>query len=330
MKKNVVSTAAVLSLVALATCPLSAFSLSFDQMLRDYLGKGLSNAAAPSQDLVKTNINTRQAQLEQEVEAGVRAGQVTPQEETDLRNQLNYIASLEGDYLADGTLSNFETQNLIDEMSNFGQRLNIYLTNANTTGGTGYNSTNWFHRYVRGGAPDAIPTNQSLITGRIDSKQAEIDTNIEGGITSRRLNWTDAQNLRQELNRIASLETQFLADGKITYGEEQQLVRDLNSLSNKVAQKTSGYGHRGGSRRGGVNYQQSLLRQRINQGLSSGRITRSEANKLFRDEARITQIENDLRASGGRLNYAEQRRLLNELDKLSRQVNKELWDRQVQ
>src|SRR5689334_4403000 len=58
-----------------------------------------------------TSIDARQAQLDQQIDAGIRMGGLTREEAMRLRGEFREIAQLESRYRADG-LSNWERQDL--------------------------------------------------------------------------------------------------------------------------------------------------------------------------------------------------------------------------
>lgn len=322
-KKVVLISLASISLIG---APLSASALDFESLLRSYLGTG--GTGNLNQNLVKTNINTREAQIESEISAGVTAGQLNMQEENDLRAELNRIETLEGQYLSDGNLTNVETQQLVDELTNLTTRMQTYLTNSATTGTGTANYRDWFRRY--GGPTASGSKNQAERQAHLDTRQAELNARIEQGVTSGRLNANESSRLRAELNKIANDETAALADGRLSYNEQQQLLASLDTLNNKITQEMSDQNWRRRNRHGGgINQQQSLLRQRINAGIRSGKLTRSEANSLLFKEQQIADLEARLRGSGGGLSFQESRRLNQELAQLSRDVSRQLADKDV-
>lgn len=343
-----------IALVSILTFSQSALAIDFQDLLRGYLGvqSGTNTANAPAapalqQPAIKENINIRQAQLESELQAGVTSGQITAEEEAELRAELNKVADLEGQYLSDGVLNHLEVTALLNNLTAFSTKLQTYMTNASTRGvAGGLYGDSWFRKYVGRNNSDQNASNQTLLKANIDTMQSTISGRIEEGITSGRLDWSQAREFRNELNRIASDETRFLANGFLSYRESRALIDDLNALDARVNTSLTasrGYRgrhrgwdrhHRGWDNRYGTNVsvdsRQSLLRQRIDRGVSSGRLTRREADRLYADEQRIVDLEAQLRASGNRLTFSENRRLLTQLDDFSRKINQELNDKQVQ
>lgn len=325
--------ALALSVGLLIASPLTASAADFESLLRNYLGSGGNNNVAANQNLIKSNISTRQAQLESQISSGVIAGQLTPAEERDLRAELNRIEGLEGSYLVDGNLTNIEVQHLVDELTNLTTRLQTYLTNTTTVQVGSNRHGDWFRR---NGGPNAGPGNQAQRQAHLDTQQAQIDARIEQGVTSGRLSNRESSSLRAALNQIAADEQAALADGRLSYDEQQRLLASLNTLDTRVTtelrdaeRRGRNRGPRGGRAGGGINAQQSLLRQRIQGGIRSGKLTRSEADQLMAKERRIADLEVRLRTTGGGLSFEESRRLNMELSQLSRDVSKQLADRDV-
>lgn len=336
-----------IALVSVLTFSQAALAVDFQDLLRGYLGvQGGANANVPAapafqQPAIKENINIRQAQLESELQAGVTSGQITAEEEAELRAELNNIANVEGQNLSDGVLNHLEVTSILNQLTAFSTKLQSYMTNASTRVAGQLYGDSWFHKYLGRNNSDQNATNQTVLKANIDTLQATIDARIEEGLTSGRLDWSDARTYRTELNRIANNESRFLSNGFLSYRESQELVRDLDSLQARVnTSLTASAGYRGRHRgwdnnnrrryNASVDTRQSLLRQRIARGVTAGKLTQREADRLYRDEQRIADLEAQLRVSGNRLSYSENRRLLSELDDFSRRVNRELNDRQVQ
>lgn len=322
-------TAGSIALISIFTLMPHAQAQDFLNLLQSYLGSGSSSITDQSQALTKTNINTRQAQLESEIAAGAASGQLTPQEDSELRTELNRIANLEGQFLTDGNYSGPEVQTMLTELSNFSVKLNAYLTNTTTTANSTFNQ-GWFRRYGHGRFTGS-PSNQTQFQANIDTKQAQLDSAIENGTTSGRVSWNEARNLRVQLNRVANDESTFLADGKLSYSETQQLINALEKIeSNLNVALASAPRHSARHHGRSINNQQSLLQARIDRGLASGKLTHKEATNLLRDERRLNNLETQLRQSGNHLSYYESRLLLSQVNQLSRKIDRELKDRQVQ
>lgn len=334
-KRNM-ALSAVLGLSMLAFGSPS-YAFDFESLLRNYLGGTLGTVTSDQANL-KTSINTRQAQLEADIQAGAKSGQLTPQEETDLLHQLNHVALLEGTALADGNLSIAETNNIVDELTNVSGRLHTYLTNSSVTGYAATSVslpastrwTQWSRRYTGTGSGDTAISNQLAVQAIIDTHQAQLDASIEQGLVNGTLTWQDSHALRTEVSKVNADETTFLADGKLSFTEQQQLTDQLASIDALLKARTTlpvaysrpgnGHGHAYGRRRGGNRYGSPLLR-RIEAGVTSGRLTRKEADRLVRLESQALDIDRQLRSTGARISYQEESRLLGMRDRLTARIN---------
>lgn len=81
-----------------------------------------------------------------------------------------------------------------------------------------------------------------------------------------------------------------------------------------------------GSRYDNIDRRQYNQQQRIQDGIRSGRLTPREARDLERREAALRYQENMMRRNG--LNPMERARLQREQDQLSRDISRQLNDRQ--
>ncbi len=327
-------------IVIAMTTPSPAFAIDFDSLVRAFTGSNTGATSSYSQNFIRTNLNAKRTQLETDITSGIASGQLTSDEASDLRNDLNKISMDDSSFSSDANLTKFETQNLIDQYEGVSRKLNAYLTNTATNtsviGGSTADTGQWFRRYGHG----KNSANQAERRARIDTLQAEVGSLISSGVYSGKLNQVESTNFRNELNSVNAQETTALRDNRLNSEETDQLANRLVSLKTAVtdaSNRPSWGGNWGGRRgRGGrgnthaqINTQQTLLAQRINAGISSGQLTRAEADRLLADEAKINSLNAQMTSSGGRLTWEEQKRILNELDQLSRRINKELYDRQV-
>lgn len=313
-----------------------AMALDFEDVLRTVLNTVSTGTLPYSSSSVKTSIDDRQLRLREQINAGVATGQLTTDEAADLRNQLLNVSSRESTYLSDNVLSFDETRSLLDDLTDLSRRLDAYMTNASTTGGIAANDhALWFQRFAARPLADGTLPNATLRKAHIDAQQAEVGARIEQGVLDGRLSWDEAARLRKELTDNESDEARYLADGRLSYDEESNLRRDLLALDQKTTRdlndRSRGYrsDRRRYHKRSSVNGRQTVLRNRIDSGLSSGRLTTQEAANLYKKEEQIRDMESRLRTSGNGLNWREEKNLLNRLDNLSRQISRELYDRQV-
>jgi hypothetical protein len=86
------------------------------------------------------------------------------------------------------------------------------------------------------------------------------------------------------------------------------------------------YDH-GDDRLTNINEREARIRDRINRGINDGRITRREANQLYRQLADVEAKERAFRADG-RIGGRESRELMDDLDRLAENVRHQLRDEQ--
>ncbi|HEY8461084.1 MAG TPA: hypothetical protein VIM99_11925 [Blastocatellia bacterium] len=78
----------------------------------------------------------------------------------------------------------------------------------------------------------------------------------------------------------------------------------------------------------GINERQRNQRERIRQGVRSGELTRVEAARLRRQQARIGLMEARARRSGGEFTLRERARIQRQLNRSSRAIYRQKHDRQ--
>lgn len=75
-----------------------------------------------------------------------------------------------------------------------------------------------------------------------------------------------------------------------------------------------------------INVTQAQLQQRVNRGITSGRISQREATKLQEKLSRFATAEARMRTSGGRLTARERTRLNSQLAILNAEITRDLND----
>lgn len=323
MKKSL---PAILCLASTLLIAPASTAFDFGDMLKNYFGTAMPDKPAADQELIRSNLDTRRAQLSRQIAAGVTSGQLTPPEEGELRADLDRITSLQTSLMSDGVLSNTEVQSLLNELTNFSAKLNSYLSNTDTRSNSTYKNDDYYRDYFRTGNRQDFQRRSSDIRANIDSRQAQIDSAIMSGISSGRLSWNDAQNFRGELKRIESV--QQSSGGRLRYDQAQQLMSDLDSLNTRVTSAVGGPAvstnyDQGRQRRG------SYLRRRIERARASGRLTGPDLDRLWGIEQQVSDLENQFQTTGLTLPLDEQRRLRRQIDGLQRDASQTLDDHQA-
>lgn len=168
----------------------------------------------------------------------------------------------------------------------------------------------------------------------INQRQANLDARIDAGVRSGDLTRREATELRGAFNDVARLEARYRVDG-LSAWEREDLDRRFDALSNRIRydrhdeQSRNDRDDRWGDWRnadGGwmnINQRQARLDRRIDQGVRSGKITRSEAYRLRSEFQAIIRLENRYRANG--LSAWERSDLDRRFDTLAARIR---WERQ--
>ncbi|MDZ4837961.1 MAG: hypothetical protein SGJ27_29605 [Candidatus Melainabacteria bacterium] len=82
----------------------------------------------------------------------------------------------------------------------------------------------------------------------------------------------------------------------------------------------------GGNAGANINATQANLRARIDAGIASRRLSRSEARNLKNKLSQLSRMEADMRMSGRRLTIRERNDLNNRLSRLNRDITRQLND----
>lgn len=281
------------------------------------------------QATIITNLNTRQAQLESQIQAGATSGQLSAQEETELKADLNRIAGMQGQYLATGKLSGTAVESLLSEYNNITIKLQTYLSNQTVATGSTYNDA-WFNKHGQGNQT-GIPADQTRFQANVDTKQAVIDSSINQAVMAGTLNVTEATSFRNRLNAVADTECKLLADGSMSYSDGRTLISSLTELETQVNTAIKAGQARAQSNTGkqDADAGQSFVIHRIYRGIASGRLTEQEASNLMREAHKIEDLEIKLNQSKG-MTLPEQRALIGQINQLNNKITKDLDTKQVQ
>ena len=150
---------------------------------------------------------------------------------------------------------------------------------------------------------------------------------IEQGVRSGQLNHREEARLNHEQRQIRQEAREYRGDGVMTKAERTDLRHDQNRASRHIyAEKHDGQsGAPGAVRDPGVNARQADQRERIQQGVRSGELTRGEARQLGAEQRNIRQEERQYK-SDGVLTKAERKDLHQDLSAASKDIYSEKHD----
>lgn len=195
---------------------------------------------------------------------------------------------------------------------------------------------NFFRDYL-GIAPNVYTPNahEQMTMQALVNQRNSIETRIAAALAAGQISVAQAADLRAQLANNANLQTQYSADGRLTFPEAQTLVVALNTLDNSLATATTvavnpGYGYTppsGFYRTDRLDRLQARLANRLERARVSGRLTASEYTSLKAEFDRIAQREAQMRSSRGFLSRAEHDRLMARLNRLESNVSVQVADR---
>jgi hypothetical protein len=164
---------------------------------------------------------------------------------------------------------------------------------------------------------------QGAHTPAIDRAQQDIGARIQQGLRSGMISPSEAQDLFRRQRDIQIRESRIKSDGVATPRERQMLRQDLDDLNAEVERKIahSRGDAQGADRTPGIDDSQAEIRDRIEQGVRSGRISRFEARRLEERERNIARNEARFKADGV-VTQQERRQLRSDLASLRQDVER--------
>jgi len=185
---------------------------------------------------------------------------------------------------------------------------------------------------------------QSVIITNMNTRQAQLDSQIQSGVASGQLSAQEEAELKGDLNRIANVQGQYLASGKLSDYAVEDLLNQYNNVTMKlqtylsngsVAANSSynsgwfnkyGRGNMEGNPgdqtrfRANIDTKQALIDANINQAVMDGTLTWTEARNFRNQLNAIANTENRMLADGT-LSYRDLRSIISSLRNLETQVN---------
>ena len=165
-------------------------------------------------------------------------------------------------------------------------------------------------------------------TPGIDNAQQAVSERIRQGLQSGRITPSEARLLYRRDSDIQNREAAYKSDGRVTPQERQQLRNDMAQLSAEVERAINNNSTvavaRPGDRLGAIDSQEFNIRQRIDEGVRTHRLSLQEAGRLQAREQAIERQEAAYR-SDGVVTQQERRNLRAQLtalrDEVERMIN---------
>jgi hypothetical protein len=161
----------------------------------------------------------------------------------------------------------------------------------------------------------------------IDQRQDSLERRIDRGVRDGSLTRREAALLRDEFRDLERLEARYRrTDGRFTAWERADLDRRFDALSARIRYERHDAQNRGRGAWQSINQRQANLDARIDRGVRTGALTRSEAYRLRAEFRDIAQLESYYRRTGAGLSLAERRELDRRFDALSARIRIEVAD----
>jgi hypothetical protein len=244
-------------------------------------------------------IDRAQQEIGARIEQGLASGRISPSEAQALHRREREIQYRENRSKADQYASPEERQQLRQDLEALRGEVERLIA-----------------------APRAIPQ-QSDNTPGIDRSQQEISVRIQDGLASGHITPSEAQTLHRREREIEARENRYKADRNASPEERQQLRQDLAALRAEVERIIANPRAipQQSNNTPGIDERESTIADRIEDGVSSDRITEREARRLHRREREIARHEARFKADGI-VTIRERRQLRNELAALRDDVER--------
>jgi hypothetical protein len=171
----------------------------------------------------------------------------------------------------------------------------------------------------------------------VNQRQENQRDRVRQGIKSGQLTKEEAKELATNQKELRQEEKEYKSDGTLTKEERVDLHQDLNSTSKDIYQEKHDAETQPGvtpAEPGSpkvwdpkVNQLQSNQKDRIQQGVQSGELTKKETYTLAQKEAHLAKLERQLKEDG-KLTKEERARLQKRLDWISADIYKQKHDDQ--
>ncbi len=173
----------------------------------------------------------------------------------------------------------------------------------------------------------------------VNHRQDNQHDRISQGVKSGQLTKEEAKSVASTQKEIRQEEAQYKSDGILTKDERKDLQQDLHAASKDIYEEkhdsetrpgvTPAEPKTCGTKNPGINYRQENQKERIEQGIQSGELTKKEIASLAHKEAVLARMEKRMKEDGT-LTPEERMKLQNMQSLLSSSIYKQKHDGQDQ
>ncbi len=239
--KVTLSTMLLTSLSFMLTPPVQAESAS--SIIRSVLGNntsyydynqgGYNSPASAAQSQTMLNLETKRAQLEEQISQAVSNGRMNGQQANALHYRLNSNANLQNSYANDGNLTFAEAQSLLSVLTDIDasvqSTISAYPSFANNHQHSEY--------FVAGHRQGHWGNTQQNTSYNIDRLQSEILQKLQEGRSDRQLSASEYNGFKREYDSIGNSEIQMRGDGQLSFRESNSLQDRLTDLSASISRE---------------------------------------------------------------------------------------------
>jgi hypothetical protein len=245
--------------------------------------QGLSKAVTDSTGKVQVpGLEERKIALKKKIVDGQAAGRFKPESlATDFLNEFSRLEAKEQFYKADGSLNDMETLVIADDVEALSTKVESSLS--------------------------ALPN--------VAQQKDTIERNLNDALASGRLDPAKADEIRQDLQRIAYLDNTFRGnDGVLDERETVALNKEYNNLQARLNRELPALPN--------IDTLQSEIEKKLADGQSSGSIDAATAASIKKEFDRIASVESSFRSSEQSLSEWETMALKRDLDRLASDIDR--------
>lgn len=245
----------------------------------DSLKKAVLETTAKAQTM---SLEDRKIALREKISEAQASGRIKPASlATEFMNEFSRLEAKEQFYKADGSLNDMETLVLLDDVEALSTKVESSLS--------------------------ALPN--------ITDQKNEIERVLNDALASGRMEAAKADEIRQELQRIAYLDNTFRGgDGILDERETVALNKEYSNLKKRLDQSLPALPD--------IDAIQADLEQRLTEGQASGAVSSGNAAAMKKEFDRIASVEASFRASDQTLTEWETMALKRDLDRLAADIER--------
>lgn len=259
------------------------------------------NASASLND-----VNSLRAQILKQINDAAAAGNLPQVDAAEFRHDLDHNSDIEKAFTTagGGTVTARQVELLSDDLKKIKTAVDLQVKVAQS----------------------AVP--------QINAQRAAIETKIAVGVSAGTLTALQADDVRRELARIASMQSSFIAsDGALTGYEVLALAGQMDRLSalldSQIALAPVPVAAIPGQSTAAIDARQSQLTKRIDESFSLGRISSQTAADWRRELLQISMIEAAYQRNPAGLNLAQVQNISAQLDDMNARIDRQMLGTQL-